>query len=86
MLKEISGDKLERGLGLREATALNMIDMIGIGPFIVLPIVIQEMNGPQCMIAWVLGALLAFMDGFVWSELGAAMPEAGGSYVFLKEF
>ena len=76
---------LERGLGLKEATALNMIDMIGIGPFIVLPIVIQEMNGPQCMIAWVLGALLAFMDGFVWSELGAAMPAAGGSYVFLKE-
>ena len=85
MLKEISGDKLERGLGLKEATALNMIDMIGIGPFIVLPIVIQEMNGPQCMIAWVLGALLAFMDGFVWAELGSAMPEAGGSYVFLKE-
>ncbi|HUX93914.1 MAG TPA: amino acid permease [Ignavibacteriaceae bacterium] len=77
--------KLERGLGLKEATALNMIDMIGIGPFIVLPIVIKEMNGPQSMLAWVLGALLAFMDGFVWSELGAAMPGAGGSYVFLKE-
>ncbi len=85
MLKTESGDKLERGLGLKEATALNMIDMIGIGPFIVLPIVIQEMNGPQCLIAWVLGALLAFMDGFIWAELGAAMPEAGGSYVFLKE-
>ncbi len=80
-----SSVKLERGLGLREATALNMIDMVGIGPFIVLPIVIQEMNGPQCMLAWVFGALLAFMDGFVWAELGAAMPEAGGSYVFLKE-
>ena len=84
-MKLLSADKLERGLGLKEATALNMIDMIGIGPFIVLPIVIQEMNGPQCMIAWVLGALLAFMDGLVWSELGSAMPEAGGSYVFLKE-
>ncbi len=77
--------KLERGLGLKEATALNMIDMVGIGPFIVLPIVIKEMNGPQCMLAWVFGALLAFMDGFVWAELGAAMPEAGGSYVFLRE-
>ena len=84
-MKLLSADKLERGLGLKEATALNMIDMIGIGPFIVLPIVIQEMNGPQCMIAWVLGALLAFMDGLIWSELGSAMPEAGGSYVFLKE-
>ncbi len=62
-----------------------MIDMIGIGPFIVLPLVIKEMNGPQSMIAWVLGAILALMDGFVWSELGAAMPGAGGSYIFLKE-
>ncbi len=62
-----------------------MIDMIGIGPFIVLPLVIKEMNGPQSMIAWVLGAVLALMDGFVWSELGAAMPGAGGSYIFLKE-
>ncbi|MHB8580561.1 MAG: APC family permease [Ignavibacteriaceae bacterium] len=85
MIGEKIHTKLERGLGLKEATALNMIDMIGIGPFIVLPIVIKEMNGPQSMLAWVLGALLAFMDGFVWSELGAAMPGAGGSYVFLKE-
>ncbi len=84
-MKTHTGDNLERGLGLKEAAALNMIDMVGIGPFIVLPIVIREMNGPQCMIAWVLGAFLALMDGMVWSELGAAMPEAGGSYVFLKE-
>ena len=62
-----------------------MIDMVGIGPFIVIPIVIQEMNGPQCMLAWVAGAILALIDGCIWAELGAAMPEAGGSYVFLKE-
>ncbi len=85
MLNNISNSKLERGLGLKEATALNMIDMVGIGPFIVLPIVIQEMNGPQCMLAWILGAVLSLMDGAVWAELGAAMPAAGGSYVFLKE-
>jgi fructoselysine transporter len=62
-----------------------MIDMVGIGPFIVIPIVIQEMNGPQCMLAWIAGALLAAIDGFIWAELGAAMPKAGGSYFFLKE-
>jgi amino acid transporter len=84
-VKKISSSKLERGLGLKEAAALNMLDMIGIGPFIVLPIVIREMGGPQCLLAWILGALLSLMDGAVWSELGAAMPEAGGSYVFLKE-
>jgi amino acid transporter len=62
-----------------------MIDMVGIGPFIVIPLVIQAMNGPQCMLAWAAGAILALIDGFIWAELGAAMPEAGGSFVFLKE-
>jgi fructoselysine transporter len=77
-------NSLERALGLKEATALNMIDMVGIGPFIVMPLVIKAMNGPQCIFAWVAGALLALIDGAVWSELGASMPEAGGSYAFLK--
>ena len=59
--------------------------MVGIGPFIVIPLVTQAMGGPQSLLAWVGGALLALMDGCVWAELGAAMPEAGGSYVFLRE-
>ncbi len=79
-----ASQKLERGLGLKEATALNMIDMIGIGPFIVVPLVIQAMNGPQAILAWIVGALLALIDGLIWAELGASMPEAGGSYVFLR--
>lgn len=78
-------EKLERGLGLKEAVALNMIDMVGIGPFIVAPLVIKAMGGPQSLLAWAAGALLALLDGFVWSELGAAMPRAGGSYIFLRE-
>ncbi|MFZ0701528.1 MAG: APC family permease [Candidatus Acidiferrales bacterium] len=76
---------LERGLGLKEAVALNMIDMVGIGPFIVIPLVIRSMGGPQCLLAWAVGAVLALIDGCVWAELGAAMPEAGGSYVYLRE-
>src|SRR5712664_1165614 len=79
-----SGD-LERALGLKEAVALNMIEMVGIGPFVVIPLVIKAMGGPQCLLAWAAGAVLALLDGFVWSELGAAMPLAGGSYVFLRE-
>jgi fructoselysine transporter len=78
-------EKLERGLGLVEATALNMTFMVGIGPFIVIPFIIQAMGGPQCLLAWVAGAVLALLDGCVWAELGAAMPQAGGSYVFLRE-
>jgi amino acid transporter len=79
------GAALERGLGLKEAVALNMIEMVGIGPFVVIPLVIKAMGGPQALLAWVAGAVLALLDGFVWSELGAAMPLAGGSYVFLRE-
>ncbi len=78
-------EKLERGLGLLEATSLNMTFMVGIGPFIVIPFIVQAMGGPQCSLAWVAGAVLALLDGCVWAELGAAMPQAGGSYVFLRE-
>jgi len=77
--------KLLRGLNLRQAVAINMIDMVGIGPFITIPYIIGAMSGPQCILAWLLGSLLSFMDGFVWAELGAKWPEAGGSYVFLQQ-
>jgi amino acid transporter len=62
-----------------------MIDMVGIGPFVTIPFIIHTMGGPQCILAWLLGALLSFMDAFVWSELGAKWPQAGGSYVFLQK-
>ena len=78
-------ETLERGLGLLEATSLNLTFMVGIGPFIVIPLVVRGMGGPQSLLAWVVGAGLALMDGCVWAELGAAMPHAGGSYVFLRE-
>lgn len=83
--KNNGSQELIRGISLRGATALNMIDMIGVGPFITIPLIISAMGGPQAMIGWVLGAILAMCDGLVWAELGAAMPEAGGSYQYLKE-
>lgn len=79
----MSQPTLQRRLGLVQATALNMIDMVGIGPFITLPLVMGLM-GPNFLLAWLVGAGLALMDGLIWSELGAAYPEAGGSYRFLK--
>ena len=69
----------------RTATALNIIDMIGVGPFVTIPLIIHAMHGPQAMLGWVLGAGLAMCDGLVWAELGASMPQAGGSYQYLKE-
>ncbi len=77
--------ELIRGVGLASATTLNMIDMIGVGPFITLPLIVAAAGGPQAMLGWILGAVFALCDGLVWAELGAAMPEAGGSYQYLKE-
>ena len=77
--------KLIRGIGLGSATALKMIDMIGVGPFITMPLVVAAMGGPQALLGWIIGAILAMCDGLVWAELGAAMPNAGGSYVYLRQ-
>ncbi len=82
-----SGPRLERRLGLLQATALNMINMIGIGPFITIPILMEKLNGggPQAMLGWLVAILVTVPDGMIWSELGAAFPGAGGSYVYLRE-
>lgn len=73
---------LKRRLTLLQAVSLNMSMMVGIGPFITIPIIIGTMGGPQAMIGWVLGAIVALSDGLVWSELAAAFPGSGGTYHF----
>ena len=77
--------QLHRRIGLRAAVALNMLEMIGVGPFITLPLVIAAAGFHLSVWAWVLGAAVAVADGLVWAELGAAFPRAGGSYAFLRE-
>ena len=76
---------LIRGFGLLQATALNMSNMVGVGPFITIPLIIAAMGGPQCMLGWVLGAVLAICDGLIWSELAAALPGTGGTYHYFRE-
>ncbi|MGA2075267.1 MAG: APC family permease [Terriglobia bacterium] len=76
---------LRRELGLIQATSLAITDMVGIGPYITIPLFLATMGGPQAMLGWLVGAVLAFCDGLVWAELGAAMPKAGGSYNYLRE-
>jgi len=76
---------LVRSFSLLQATALNMSNMVGVGPFITIPLIIASMGGPQCMLGWALGALLALCDGMVWSELAAAMPGTGGTFLYLRE-
>jgi amino acid transporter len=78
---------LERRFGLLRATALNITNMIGIGPFITIPAMMATINGggPQCMLGWIASLLIVLPDGLIWAELGAAMPAAGGSYFWLRE-
>lgn len=76
---------LKREISLIQGTAINMIDMVGIGPFVVMPLVINLMGSSLFLWAWILGAFIAFVDGMIWSELGAAYPLAGGSYNFLSQ-
>jgi amino acid transporter len=76
---------LLRRFGLVQATALNMSNMIGVGPFITIPLLMSALGGPQAMLGWIVAVLIAIPDGMVWSELGAAMPGSGGSYLYLRE-
>ncbi|MFC9075835.1 APC family permease [Streptomyces sp. NPDC057062] len=74
-----------RRVGLFQATAINMSQMCGIGPFVTIPLMVAAFGGPQAVIGFVAGALLALADGLVWAELGSAMPGSGGSYVYLRQ-
>ena len=76
---------LERGIGLGSAVSTNVLNMVGIGPFLTIPLVLAAMGGPQAMLGWILGAFLSLCDGMVWAELGSAMPESGGSYHYLLQ-
>ena len=75
---------LSRKINLLQASAINMIDMVGIGPFVVMPLVVSYFHNGLFLWAWIFGAFTAFVDAMVWSELGAAYPLAGGSYNFLR--
>ncbi len=73
-----------RRFGLIHATALNMTNMIGIGPFITIPLLMSALGGPQAMLGWLVALVIVSCDGMVWSELGAAMPGSGGSFGYLR--
>jgi amino acid transporter len=77
--------QLIRHFGTLQATALNMSNMIGIGPFITIPLLMTALGGPQSLLGWIIAVLIVIPDGMIWSELGASMPGSGGSYIYLRE-
>jgi amino acid transporter len=74
-----------RDMGLFPALTSNMLNMVGVGPFVTIPLILSSMGGPQALLGWILGAVIAACDGLVWAELGAAMPGSGGSYDYLQQ-
>ena len=76
---------LDRGLGLLQATSANILMMVGVGPFLTIPFMLDAMGGPHILYAWLAGAVLALCDGLVYAQLGAALPGSGGPYVYLRE-
>src|SRR5437762_7204228 len=79
-----ASSSLVRRFGLLHATALNMTNMMGIGPFITIPLLMSALGGPQAMLGWAIALVIVVCDGMVWSELGAAMPGSGGSFGYLR--
>src|ERR1700726_3543805 len=83
-----SGDQtggLQRHFGLLHATALNVTMVVGAGVFITIPLMLGKLPGPYAVLGWLGAGLLILIDGLIWSELGAALPGSGGSYLYLLE-
>ncbi|CAN5551001.1 APC family permease [soil metagenome] len=77
------GIQLERGMGIWGALSANILNMVGVGPFLTIPLAVAAMGGPQAMVGWILGAVLCMCDGMVWAELGSRFPQSGGPYHYL---
>src|SRR6476661_4930528 len=76
---------LDRGLGLGQATAVNITQIVGAGVFATIPLILGVLPGPYALLAWLVAGALILCDSLIWGELGAALPSAGGSYHFLLE-
>ncbi len=81
----IDEPKLDRGMGLAGALSINILNMVGIGPFLTIPLALAAMGGPQAMLGWIVGAVLCLCDGLVWAELGSSLPRSGGPYHYLLQ-
>jgi len=81
----VDGERMDRGVGLAGALSINILNMVGIGPFLTIPLALAAMGGPQAMLGWVVGAVLCLCDGMVWAELGSSLPRSGGPYHYLLQ-
>jgi basic amino acid/polyamine antiporter, APA family len=81
-----TNEKLKRQLGLFPATNIVVANMVGAGIFTTSGLLMAGLHDPVVMIVlWVIGGIVALCGALSYSELGAAMPEAGGEYLFLSK-
>ncbi|HET8546595.1 MAG TPA: amino acid permease, partial [Bryobacteraceae bacterium] len=77
---------LRRELGLVAAAAIVVGTVIGSGIFLVPSEMVRGVGSPSLVfVVWIVGGLLSLFGALTYSELAAAMPEAGGEYVYLRE-
>lgn len=81
-----SRSELERKLGLFPLTNIVIANMIGAGIFTTSGLLMSDLRNPLVMLAlWVFGGIIALCGALAYGRLGAAMPDAGGEYVFLSK-
>ena len=82
----INNEKLKRQLGLFPATNIVVANMIGAGIFTTSGLLLAGLHNPiLMMVLWAVGGIIAICGALSYGELGAAMPEAGGEYLFLSK-
>ncbi len=77
---------LRSDLGLWSAAAIVVGTVIGSGIFLVPASMVHHVGSPQLVfLVWIAGGLLSLAGALSYAELAAALPEAGGEYVYLRE-
>ena len=80
----MSNEELAKDLGLVSAMTIGIGTMIGAGIF-VLPGVAANAAGPVVVVSFLVGGVIAMIDALSVSELGTAMPKAGGGYYYINK-
>jgi amino acid transporter len=81
----MKSDGLQRHFGLIQAVALNVTMVVGAGIFVTIPPMLDKLPGTYALLGWLGAGALILVDGLIWSELGAALPGSGGTYLYLLE-
>ena len=85
-MKTEPNNKLQRKLGLFPITNIVVANMIGAGIFTTSGLLLADLHNPLLMLLlWIVGGIIAVCGAMAYGELGAAMPHAGGEYIFLSK-